>query len=397
MTADAMFSERSDWDFRPNALSRLLKKKESHGQPIFDLTESNPTRVGFDYEAGKILAALAQPRSMCYAPDPRGLGDARQAIVQYYCERGEEVEADAIFLTAGTSEAYSILFKLLGNPGDEILIPRPGYPLLSYLASFDSLQPCSYPLRYDAALGWSFDLEVLEALITPKTKAVVWVNPNNPTGSYITPQELAALDAICRRHDLALIVDEVFSDYDTAGTSGRLQTVVNRSQALTFVLNGLSKTVGLPQLKLGWIVVCGNPGSAREASARLEMMLDFYLCVSASAQHAAGAALGGRATIQRQIFSRIAANSRWLEQQVDRVANATVLLRQGGWYAVIEIMDEVSDEARVLQLLEQDNTLVHPGYFYEFQREGFVIVSLLPPDETFQAGISNLFARFGRI
>ena len=391
-----MFSDRSNWNLSPNALSLLLQRKKSAGDIVFDLTESNPTRVGLDYDAETILAALAQPQSIVYQPDPRGLEEARQAIAAYYRDRGQRLEIDSILLTASTSEAYSILFKLLGNPKDEILIPRPGYPLLFYLACFESLQSIAYPLRYDVRKGWFIDMDVLPALITPNTKAIVLVNPNNPTGSYVKQQELAALDAVCHRHDLALIVDEVFSDFETAATPDRVRTAVNRSGALTFVLNGLSKMVGLPQVKLGWIVGGGDPDLAKAALSRLEMMLDFYLSVATPVQHAAQRLLCGRKAIQRQMLARITANGRFLAERVAQTANSRVLLREGGWYAIIEISDEVSDEDRVLQLLEHDNTLVHPGYFYEFNREGFVVVSLLTPVEPFQAGIIRLIKRFGR-
>jgi alanine-synthesizing transaminase len=390
-----MFSDRFNWNLSPNLLSVLLQNKTSRGETIFDLTESNPTRIGLDYNSEEILAALSQPQSMIYEPDPRGLFQARKAIAGYYQDRGEHVESDTIFLTASTSEAYSILFKLLGNPGDEILIPRPGYPLLSYLACFEGLLALSYPLRYDDQKGWSIDMDVLQALINPKTKAIVIVNPNNPTGSYVNQQELAELDAACREHDMALIVDEVFSDFNATDTPGRVRTVMNRSTALTFVLNGLSKMVGLPQVKLGWIVVNGTPDLSKAALMRLEMMLDFYLSSATPVQHAAKKLLYQRRVIQRQMFSRIDSNNRFLEEQLAKTSNIRALIREGGWYAVIEISDEIPDEDRVLQLLDQDNTLVHPGYFYEFDREGFLVVSLLTPAAIFRNGITKLIFRFG--
>ena len=250
-----MFSTRFDWDQSPNALSLLLRDKKRKGETVLDLTESNPTRVGLAYDVDDILVALSQPAAMAYAPDPRGLLIARQAIAQYYRDRGAPIDTDALFLTAGTSDAYSILFKLLGNPGDEVLIPRPGYPLLSYLARLDSLRACAYPLRYDMAEGWSIDLDVLQALITPQTRAIVLIDPTNPTGSYVKQSEWSALDAMCHRHDLALIVDEVFYDYGAGGATGSMPADLNRFESLTFVLNGFSKLMGLPQVKLGWIVV----------------------------------------------------------------------------------------------------------------------------------------------
>jgi alanine-synthesizing transaminase len=390
-----MFSDRSNWNLSPNSLSMLLQNKKSRGDAIFDLTVSNPTRIGLNYDSEEILAALSQPQSMAYEPDPRGLVQAREAIAKYYRDQGERVDLDAIFLTASTSEAYSILFKLLGNPGDEILIPRPGYPLLSYLACFEGLQTFSYPLRYDDRKGWSIDMDVLQALINPKTKAIVLVNPNNPTGSFVSRQEFSELDAVCREYDQALIVDEVFSDFDPAKTPDRVRTVVNHSNSLAFVLNGLSKMAGLPQVKLGWIVVNGDPDRSAAALSRLEMMLDFYLSSSTPVQHAAKRLLHQRQAIQRQMFSRISSNSRFLEEQFAKTSNIRSLIREGGWYAVIEIFDEVSDEDRVLQLLDQDNVLVHPGYFYEFYREGFLVVSLLTPVDIFKNGIIRLISRFG--
>jgi len=391
-----MFSDRGTWDISPNPLSRLLEKKKAGSEIVFDLTESNPTRAGFHYEDDKILSALAQSRAMLYEPDPRGLATAREAVKGYYRELGRQIDLDSIFLTAGTSEAYSVLFKLLGNANDEILIPRPGYPLLSFLAVFEELRPIAYPLKYDAARGWLIDLEVLSALITTRTRAIVVVSPNNPTGSYLKAQELQELDGICRKHDLALIVDEVFSDFQAAPEPGWVRTATGGSTALTFVLNGLSKMAGLPQVKLGWIAVGGDPALAGMAASRLEMMLDFYLSVSTPVQHAAKKLIRQCRAIQVQIISRLAENSRFLTERLAQTGNCNVLLREGGWYAILEISDAVSDEDRVIQLLKKDNTLVHPGYFYEFGREGVVVVSLLTPVETFQAGIMRLIKRFGR-
>ncbi|MFZ0610734.1 MAG: pyridoxal phosphate-dependent aminotransferase [Desulfobacterales bacterium] len=391
-----MFSDRFDWNLPPNPLSRLLDDKKRAGEAVFDLTESNPTRVGLTYPADDILAALSRPAAMTYAPDPRGLLTARRAIGGYYRDRGVSIDADALFLTAGTSDAYAILFKLLGNPGDEVLIPRPGYPLLSYLARFEGLDAGAYPLRYDVIEGWSIDLEVLRALITPRTRAIVLIDPNNPTGSYVKPAEWGALAALGRRHELSLIVDEVFCDFGAGDSAGFLPQDLNRLESLTFVLNGFSKSIGLPQVKLGWIAVAGNSVRSQVARMHLETLLDFYLSVGTPVQHAADALLARRHAIQRQILARIDANSRFLEKQIASTGNCRVLKREGGWYAVVDILDTVSDEERVLQLLADDNTLVHPGFFYDFNREGFVVVSLLPAEDTFCRGVSRLIGRYGR-
>lgn len=386
------FSQRYDWDLPPNALGELLARKQSAGRVILDLTQSNPTRVGLDYERGAILAALARPGGLVYEPNPRGRPEALAAIAEYYHGLGCPLDAAQLFLTASTSEAYGLLFKLLGDPGDEVLIPTPGYPLLAYLARFEGLRAVSYPTRYSEETGWSLDLEVLRALVTPRTRAVLAVSPNNPTGAYLKPAELAALDALCRRHDLALVVDEVFADY--AGQTAPpppLRTAAGRTRCLTFVLNGFSKMVALPQVKLGWIAVCGEAGLAREAGGRLEALLDFYLSVAGPVQHAVELLLAGREAIQRQIIDRLEANEGWLRSQAGRSGHGRVLRREGGWYAVVELHDALDDEARVLGLLERCDTLVHPGFFYDFNREGFVVLSLLPPPEIFQAGVGHLW------
>ena len=389
-----MFSDRSNWSLTPNALSSLLEAKKADGVRILDLTESNPTQAGLHYNTKEILAALAQPQSMVYEPSPRGLWKARHAIADYYQEQGETIDPDSLFLTSGTSEAYTMLFKLLANPGDEVLIPQPGYPLLTYLAELESLHYIYYPLRYHQLSGWSIDLDVLEVVITPKTKAVVLVNPNMPTGSYIKGHELAALDGICSKYNLALIVDEVFSDFGWGETPDRVKTMVNHSETLTFVLSGLSKIVGLPQVKLAWIVISGNPDLRELAQDRLEMITDLYLSVGTPVQHGADLLLRQRKAMQQQMLSRIADNSQFLKERFAQAANAGVLKVEGGWYGVVKIEDHLSDEQRVLQLLEQDNTLVHPGYFHEFDQEGFIVVSLLTPVETFLEGISRIVSRF---
>lgn len=392
-----MFSNRFDWQSPPNALGILLAQKRAAGRTIVDLTQSNPTRAGFIYDTAAILHPLSQPAAMVYEPDPRGLYAARQAVADYYRSVGAGIAPQRLFLTAGTSEAYGLLFKLLGDPGDEVLIPRPGYPLLAFLARFEGLHPVAYPLRHDDAAGWRLDMDVLSALITPRTRAVVVVSPNNPTGSYLKEDELAALDAVCRRHDLALIVDEVFADYAAADAPrGRVVTSVGRTGALCFVLNGFSKLLALPQFKLGWIAVSGEPDRSRAACDRLALLIDFYLSVCAPIQHASARLLDGRREIQRQVQARIDQNSRILREAAKGVSNIRALRREGGWYAVVDIADALGDEQRVLQLLDETDTLAHPGYFYDFGREGYVVVSLLPDPEMFRRGLENLIDAFGK-
>ena len=388
-----MFSERFREDVTPNELSIILQDKKSRGETIFDLTESNPTRAGLRYDAKAIQTALASSAAMVYEPDPRGLETARLAISDYYRDLGVAVGSDAIFLTSGTSDAYSYLFKLLADPGDEILVPSPGYPLLAYLAGFENLKAVSYPLRYDDKNGWAIDMEVLRALVTPKCRAIVIVSPNNPTGSFIKAHELAGIDEICLENGLNVIVDEVFADFAATVLPHRVKTAVNGCRAPTFVLNGFSKMLGLPQMKLSWIVVCGNSPSVQASCSRLELLLDFYLSVSIPIQHAAPVLLAGRRQIQQQIRLRTTANSRFLHRAIKGSADCTVRLREGGWYEILATHDPVCTEKRALQLLRDDNTLVHPGYFYGFQQNGFVVVSLLPTEKIFRTGIQRLLSR----
>jgi len=391
-----MFSNRFDWQAATNNLSLVLDQKRAMGRMVCDLTMSNPTRAGFAYDAGAILAALSQPDGMIYEPAPQGLACARVAVADYYRLLVGDIDPGRIFLTASTSEAYGMLAKMLGDPGDEVLIPRPGYPLLSHLMRFEGLRPIAYPLRYHDVLGWHFDLEVLSALITPRTRAVVVVNPNNPTGSYIKNVELRALDALCCRYELALIVDEVFADFSAGEASGddRVMTAVQRTQSLCFVLNGFSKLVGLPQVKLGWIAVSGESGKADAAGGGLSTLLDFYLSVSAPVQHAAARLLALRQPIQDQIQSRLARNCRFLREQVVHAANFSLLRREGGWYAIVDIVDAWRDEARAVHLLNNADTLVHPGIFYDFGREGYVVLSLLPEPAFFEPGVRHLVSAF---
>lgn len=391
-----MFSRRFSWGAHTNALGRLIEKKRSQGRKIYDLTQSNPTATGLAYPKTAILESLSSEAALTYAPDPRGLATARETIAGYYKEIDRSIDPQDLFLTANTSEAYAMLFKLLADPGDEILIPCPGYPLLSYLAAFENLHATAYPLHYRDPTGWILDMDVLAALITDKTRAIVAVNPNNPTGSYLSARELSALDDLCCRHHLALIVDEVFFDYaahpDANGAYHALTaaTTLTQNRSLTFLLNGFSKMLALPQVKLGWIALCGESSLVQQAGRGLETLLDFYLSVATPIQQGVEQLLSLRKEIQGQIVTRLAANERFLRDQIDQAPVCRALRRQGGWYAVLEFSDNLSDETRALQLLEKHDTLMHPGYFYDFSKEGFVVISLLPQVEVFREGVSRM-------
>jgi len=382
-----MFSSRLDWELPSNALSLLLAEKRARGGAILDLTESNPTRAGLDYDSAAILAALADPAALTYEPAPAGLPAAREAVASYYATRGERVSPDRVVLTASTSEAYSLAFKILADPGDEVLVPRPSYPLFDYLARLESLTVRQYPLHYHD--GWWIDFPVLESAIGPRTRAVVVVNPNNPTGSFLKREESNRLLDLAERHSLAIISDEVFADYAFAVDENRVESLADARRGLVFCLSGLSKIIGLPQLKLGWIVVSGAEHLQRQALARLELIADTYLSVGAPVQHAAARLLRLREQLQAQLIRRLRGNLEQLQQ-----SSAHTLAVEGGWYAIIRPPALRTEEQWALSLLQDDDVLVQPGYFYDFETEPFLVLSLLPPPASFREGLARLLRRF---
>jgi alanine-synthesizing transaminase len=389
-----VFSRRLDFNLRPNRLSRILAQKHAAGIRLFDLTESNPTRAGFSYKPADILSPLARPSSLRYAPDPRGLLPARQAVADYYADRGEKISAEDIYLTAGTSEAYAFLFKLLADPGEVVLGPQPSYPLLDFLTALESVRLEHYPLGYMDSRGWEMDLESLAAAVDTKPAAVVVVNPNNPTGAFLKHSELEQLNALCAQNDLALICDEVFYDYGKGQDRRRAACLVSNRKTLTFVLSGLSKVCGLPQMKLAWIHVSGPEALCKAAKRRLDFIADTYLSVGTPVQNAAARLLGRRRALQSQIRNRLEANEDFLRQCCAGIAEVQVLNREGGWYAILEIRREgFSEEDWTVSLLEHEDVLVHPGYFFDFSAEDYLVVSLLTPPAVFKQGISRLISR----
>jgi alanine-synthesizing transaminase len=384
-----MFSSRVPQPQSLNRLSLLIEERRAAGVPILDLTESNPTRCGFQYDVEGISRGLALPASLVYEPHPQGLLATRAAIASYYAEQGVRIDPEALFLTSGTSEAYGHLFTLLADPGDEILVPTPGYPLLEVLTGLNAINQVPYPLARDSSQAWRIDTERLAECISTRTRSIVVVSPNNPTGSFLKNKERDAIEALCRKHDLALIVDEVFSDYGRVPDPERCATAAGQSGALTFVLNGFSKMVGLPQMKLAWIQV-GGPAELREqASERLAFITDAYLSVATPVQHAAPTILRQRRRIQEQIRQRLEENFRILARLLPG-SPAQVLPREGGWYAVLRLAGDTGDEETAIGILEQGGVLVHPGYFYDFPSAGYVVMSLLPQTEVFREGATRL-------
>jgi aspartate/methionine/tyrosine aminotransferase len=376
------FSLRTGWNTDESELARAHRLRAQAGLPIADLTASNPTRCGFQY-APDLLAALTDPRALDYDPQPRGGRRAREAVCSYYADHGVAVAPERVVLTTSTSEAYSYLFRLLCDPGSEILAAQPGYPLFDFLAVLDDVRLQAAPLVYDQ--GWQIDPEGFRRAIMPETRAIVVVHPNNPTGHFTKPWEAAELARLCRERDLSLIVDEVFLDYSFA--AGARSFAEGLEGVPVFVVSGLSKIAGLPQMKAAWIVATGP--EADRALDRLEVIADTFLSMNAPVECALPRWLGGRAAIQRQIKERLAANLAELDRQLSGLASVCRLEVEGGWYAVLRIPALAPDEQTVLALLER-GVWVHPGYFFGMPGAGWLVVSLLGPEREFSTGVAGL-------
>jgi hypothetical protein len=383
-----MFSSRFHWDFRTNRLTQALEARRRDGARILDLTESNPTRAGLVYPP-EIVRAFDDPRMLVYDPAPAGAADAREAVASYYAARGARVETGRILLTASTSEAYAWLFKLLSDAGDHVLVPRPSYPLFEFLANLESVEVRPYPLAYQG--GWAIDLDALAAAVSERTRAVVLVNPNNPTGSYVKRAELQTLSRLCAQRRIALISDEVFSDYvlGEAPDAERAATLVGVEECLAFSLSGLSKVAGLPQMKLGWIVTSGPAKLRAEAMEKLEWIADTYLSVSTPVACAAARLLASGELVQRQIRERTAGNLAVARAALTGSA-AGILAVEGGWYITVRMPRIRGEEDWAIRLLSQESVLTQPGFFYDFESEAFLIVSLLTLPEVFRKGIARL-------
>jgi len=386
-----MFSRRTAWDRSHNRLAESVERKRHAGEPILDLTETNPTQVGLNYPGSELLPPLSDPGALVYHPDPRGLWAARQAVAGVYAERGILVDAQDLFLTASTSEAYAWLFKLLADPGDEILVPQPSYPLFDFLTRLEGVVSVGYPLVLDGT--WSVDLATLEARVGSRTRLIVAVNPNNPTGTYLKRQELRDLESLCSRRGIALLGDEVFAEYPHGEDSDRAAGVLECERALTFSLGGLSKLAGLPQMKLGWIAVGGPGPEKQEAKERLELVADTYLSVNTPVQHAVGALLTAARGIRQELRRRTGRNLRHLQGATIQPSPCRLLPCEGGWTAVLQVPAIMSEEDWVLRLLEEDGVLAHPGFFFEFPVPAYLVLSLLPREEIFAEGVARILAR----
>jgi alanine-synthesizing transaminase len=384
-----MRSSRLPADLAPNRLTEAVAQRRAGGGGLIDLTESNPTRAGLAYPPD-LLAPLASVAGLAYAPQPFGLEAARAAVVADYARRGVATSLDRVCLAASTSEAYAWLFKLLCEPGDRVLVPRPSYPLFEHLTALECVEASPYEL--DLHGHWRIDVDALARQIDDRTKAVLVVSPNNPTGSVIDRAELDALAAVCAAHDLVLIGDEVFADYRFDGQAPA-PSVIEQDRAVAVSLGGLSKSVGLPQVKVAWMAVGGPADAASRVMAGLEIIADTFLSVSTPAQVALPELLTRGAVVRDEIRARTARNLAALVSAVAAVPAVTLLPPAGGWCAVLQVPSFRHEEALVLDLVTQHGVLVHPGYFFDFPREAFVVVSLLVAPEEFAAGVARVLAR----
>jgi len=386
-----MFARRTAWQSESNRFTQALEVRRAQGGKLLDLTESNPTRCCFEYPPA-LLDALRHPGALDYAPEAQGLRSAREAVSGYYAGRGDRVPPERPLLTTSTSEAYTWAFRLLCDPGDEVLIPAPSYPLFEYLASIQDVVPIRYPLFYDH--GWHVDMHTLEQAIAPRTRAILIVNPNNPTGSYIQTAELDAMNRLCAKHGLALVADEVFLDFPQDGKPR--PSLANNNAALTFTLSGLSKVAGLPQMKVAWMTVSGPEAEVGSALAKLEIIADTYLSMNTPMQVALPALLASRAGFQKQLRERVEANSKALDAALATVPSVERLATEAGWYAVLRVPQTASDEELAIALVEEQGVIVHPGHFYDFRAEGYLVLSLITAAPAFREGASLLSAFLAR-
>lgn len=359
----------------------------SAGEPLVDLTVSNPTECGLNYDCTAILRAYQNENALRYHPAPKGMLVARQQVARYYQEDHEEsVDPETALLTTSTSEAYSYVFRLLCNPHDEVLVPKPSYPLFDFLADLQDVTLIPYQLQY--AHGWFIDFESVMRALTPRTRAILLVHPNNPTGSYVKSEEMSRLNALCRERNLALIVDEVFLDYSLCGQ--KRKSFVANGEALTFTLSGLSKIAALPQMKVAWVVTTGPDSLTRPALDRLEIISDTYLSLSSPTQWAFPQLLEQRHSLRGQILERIKGNWNHLKGALTGNDAVELLVVEGGWYAVLRVGSAHSDDDLAIDLMRKAHVLVHPGHFYDFGSDDCLVISLITPPAEFECGIRSV-------
>jgi alanine-synthesizing transaminase len=385
-----MFASRTNWNLTSNRLSEALARHRDAGKPLLDLTAANPTECGFDYDRQAILQALSNPESLSYDPDPKGLLSARRAVAGYYSAREITVPVEDIILTTSTSEAYSFAFRLLCNPGDELLIPEPSYPLFSFLADIQDVKLVGYPLLYDH--GWQIDFHALQQAIAERTRGIIVVNPNNPTGHFCKSAEMEKLNKMCAPHQIAIIADEVFLDFNLAENIPR--SFAANTESLTFTMSGLSKISGLPQMKAAWVITNGPEELKAQSLARLEVIADTFLSMNAPVQRAVPVFLDLRHGFQKQVMARVRKNLAELDKLLLAQNACARLDVEGGWYAVVRVPATRSDEDLAIELLNARGVYVHPGHFFDFPADGYLIVSLITPKHDFNEGMKRLLSMF---
>ena len=383
-----MFSHRTSWKLTQNALTRAIEEAREAGANLLDLTTSNPTRAGLKYDAENLLGAFSNDKALDYDPQSKGLLSARGAVAEYYRQEHDifQLDPERIILTTSTSEAYSYIFRLLCNADDEILVPKPSYPLFEFLADLQDVRLIPYPLLYDH--GWQIDFPSLYKSVTHRTRAVVVVHPNNPTGSFVRGEEGSALSGFCKEYGLAIIADEVFLDYALDGAPRT--SFAKNDEVLTFALSGVSKVSGLPQMKLAWMIVNGPPDAASDAMARLEVIADTYLSMSAPIQLAAPVLLDQRKNIQPLLLDRTRENLQELDRALLRQKSCQRLAVEGGWYTILRVPVTRSDEELSIELVQRAGVLVHPGHFFDFASEGNLVLSLITASDAFREGVKRI-------
>lgn len=392
------FSTRFSWDTQPNPLALLREQLERRGVSVLDLTVSNPTRCGLQWDAGALAACIGAPGSERYDPQPRGLLAAREAVAGEAAVRLRNerlIAPEHIHLTASTSEAYSYLFRLLADPGDDVLVPSPSYPLFEFLAGMEHLRALPYRFRHAPGDGWRLDAASLEAAATERTRAVIAVHPGNPTGAYVRARAMDELHRFCAARGLALICDEVFYDYPLSDAPPPPSSLALEAETLVFTLDGISKSLALPQLKLGWILARGPEPLLTEALGRLDIIADTYLSAGTPVQLALPALLAGGASVRGRIRERCAGNLAALREHCAARRALRCIEPEGGWTALLGIDGAGNEEAFVLRFLGEQHTYAFPGYFFDIAPAGHLVLSLLPSGEDFREGLRRLSAMLG--
>ena len=381
-----MFSERLPIELESNAFTTEIAELRRKGVALVDLTVTNPTQVGLPYPPD-LLAPLADAASLSYDPSPFGLASARKAVAAEMSKTGVKVKPDRVILTASTSEAYSLLFKLLCDPGDCVLVPEPSYPLFDLLTRLESVESVAYQLEHHGV--WSIDRESMKGACGPRTRAVLVVSPNNPTGSMLRSDDREWLVEYAQAGSYAIISDEVFANYPIMPRPDAV-SLLGEDRVLTFTLGGFSKSIGLPQLKLGWIVVSGPNDVVADAMERLELICDSYLSVSTPVQAAAAKLIAAGKEVRTAIQERVLQNFHELTRMAASYWLVRVLEPEAGWSAVIQVPETVGEEALVLALLREAHVVVHPGYFFDFRRGAHLVVSLLPEPGVFAEAMKKV-------